>query len=112
MRSVEVVVCKTAERRILLSPNFPATRQILEPATRGRGFRTIAVVLQEFTESLCGILILPHSGKRLCDKEFDLWSLAVRFSQRLLRSFQRLFILLMMVIGFGQRPLRLPPVRL
>src|SRR6266851_2751989 len=100
-----------AQRRSLVSSNFPAVRQALEPAPSGRGFRAIAVVFKKFTQSLRRILVLPHRGERLRYEKFDLWRLAVRLSQCLPGCFQRLAILLMMVIRFGQRPLRLPPAR-
>src|SRR5229473_5200294 len=100
-----------AQRRSLVSSNFPAVRQALEPAPSGRGFRAIAVVFKKFTQSLRRILVLPHRGERLRYEKLDLWRLAVRLSQGLLGCLQRLAILLMMVIRFGQRPLRLPPAR-
>src|ERR1700730_1107097 len=100
---VALVVENAAGRRpaVLVWANFPVFGQALQPAACGGGFGEIAMSLQEFTQSLCRILILPLGGERLRNEKLDLRRLAVRLGESLLRCFQRLVILLVMVVGLG-----------
>src|SRR5579859_2529075 len=88
--------------------DFPGLFQAGEPALSGRGFREVGVVLEEVAEGLGAFFVASVGGERLGYEQGDFRRLAVGFGEGLLRGLERLGVLLVVVVGFGERPMRFP----
>src|SRR5277367_5717311 len=88
--------------------DFSVGGQSGQPSSRGFCFCSIRVVLQEVAEGLPGSLITSRCRQRLRYEQRDLRSFTVRNCQSVLRRFQGLIILFVMVVGICQGPARFP----
>src|SRR5450432_456595 len=96
----------------LVSADFSVSRHIGQPSPSPCGLRVVPMALQEVTKRLCGILVTPHRGQRLCHQKLDLGRPPRGVRECPLRCLQSFLILFMPVICVCKGRARFPPIRL